>query len=247
MPAWNPSPSTPLINHMAALISAVEALQAEKRQSLQAQVLDLLESFPRLHREHLTASPPCFNLLDLCGVGTDERRHTAILAWLLDENASHAQGTRFFKAFAALCGLEPVFPSADYAVRAEFPGFESITDIILFRAGDFFISIENKLLAAEGDDQLNREHRDLGRYAHSLGVPKSRRIAVFLTPQGREPQTGNPRQWCRLSYTRLAAAFRTAAAQSTSHKLTCFVADWLSSLENLTLAPYVDQGNQAPH
>ena len=229
---------------MLGLISSVEHRQALRRESSRQQVLALLQSFPRVRREYVTSSPPSFNLLELCGVGADERRHSAILAWLLDDTATHAQGNRFFKAFANLCGLE-LSKHGAYTVRAEFPGYESIADIVIFRPGDFFISIENKLEAGEGKDQLNREHRDLQRYAEPLSIPGHRRIAIFLTPDGRKPQTGDPHRWLRLSYPQLASAFRNVAAQTGPQKLSWFVTDWIASIQDLVLSPYENEESEA--
>jgi hypothetical protein len=39
------------------------------------------------------------NVFNLFGIGADEVRHSAFLAWLFDPAASHGQGARFFAAF----------------------------------------------------------------------------------------------------------------------------------------------------
>jgi hypothetical protein len=218
---------------MNALITTVEAQQSHKQQQSQVETLRLLRGFPQGRLKAITSSPPLFNLFDHCRVGADERHHSRTLAWLLDETGNHAHGNRFFTAFAKLCGLQPAAGLTGYNVYTEFPGLESLTDIVLFRKGEFFVSIENKILAQEGDDQLNREYRDLQHYASSLCVPTDRRLAVFLTLEGRKPLTGCTAQWRDLSYAALTVAFRSVIARTTSRKLAFFVEDWLASLKTI--------------
>ena len=220
------------IQEMTTLISLVEDLRSNRRLELQEQVKKLLETFPAAARKSRVLFKPNFNMMKLCGLGADEVRHSAILAWLLDENASHAHGNLFLEAFSSVVGLELENETAGYVVSAEFPGFESITDIVVYRTSDFFISIENKINAKEGGDQLNREYRDRERYADSLNIPPNRRVSVFLTPDGRQPKTGNPHSWCQLSYSRMAEAFRTISYQNTGQKLRFFVEDWFASIKN---------------
>ena len=217
---------------MTALISLFEELQSNRRLGLQEQVEKLLTTFPIIARQSRTDFNPKFNMMELCGLSTDEVRHSAILAWLLDENGSHAHGSLFLNAFAPTIGLELTSDTVGYIVSAEFSGFESITDVVIYKAGDFFISIENKINAEEGRDQLNREYRDREKYSNSLNVPINRRIAVFLTPDGRQPKTGDPLIWRQLSYARIAEAFKVINYQETATKLRFFVEDWLASIKN---------------
>ena len=217
---------------MKTIIGLFEGLQARRHAALRAEVRELLTTFPRLARERRPRFISSFNSLQLCGLGPDEVQHSSILAWLIDENANHAHGSMFFKAFASIIGLKLDGEAAGYSVYPEFAGFESITYIVIFKAGDFYISLENKIKAGEGWEQLNREYRDCAAYAESLNIPTDRRIVVFLTPDGRQPITGNPKKWVRLSYPQIASAFNSVPYRETSQKLRFFVEDWTASIKN---------------
>jgi hypothetical protein len=217
---------------MTTIIGLFEDLQASRHMAFRAQVREFLMAFPKLARERKPRFFPNFNSLHLCGLGPDEVQHSSILAWLLDENAGHAHGSMFFKAFASIIGLKLDGEAEGYSVYPEFAGFESITDIVIYKPGNFYVSIENKIKAGEGSDQLNREYRDREAYAESLNIPTDRRIAVFLTPDGRQPITGNPKNWVRLSYSQIASAFNSVPYRGTSQKLRFFVEDWTASINN---------------
>lgn len=219
---------------MTTIIGLFEGLQASRHTSLRTQVRELLMAFPTLARERKPRFFPNFNILQLCGLGPDEVQHSSILAWLLDEKASHAHGGMFFNAFASIIGLKLDGEAEGYSVYAEFAGFESITDIVIYKQSDFYVSIENKINAGEGSDQLNREYRDREAYADSLNIPTDRRIAVFLTPDGRQPITGHPKNWVRLSYPQIASAFNSVPYSETSQKLRFLVEDWTASINNYT-------------
>ena len=222
------------IERMTTTIGLFEGLQASRHTIMRTQVRELLTAFPRLVRERKPRFFPNFNLLQLCGLGPDEVQHSFILAWLLDEDAGHAHGSLFFKAFASIIGLELDGEAEGYSVYPEFAGFESITDIVIYKPRNFYVSIENKINAGEGSDQLNREYRDREAYADSLNIPTDRRIAVFLTPDGRQPITGNPKKWVQLSYLQIASAFNSVPYKETSQKLRFFVEDWIASIKNYT-------------
>lgn len=217
---------------MRMLIGLFEELHSKQRRALMEQARGLLTSFPAVVRKNRIKYISSFNIVEMCGLGSDEVRHSSILAWLLDENGNHAHGSMFLKAMAPIIGLELHGDTEDYTVTAEFPGFESITDIVIYKTGDFFISIENKINANEGLDQLNREYRDRERYADSLDIPAHRRIAVFLTPDGRKPTTGNPQKWCCLSYFQIATVFNSVSFKDPSQKLPLFIEDWVASINN---------------
>jgi hypothetical protein len=215
---------------MMHLVGLFEELQSDRQNALRFQVKELLLKFPVAARNNRQLDVSKFNILSICGLGPDEVQHSSILAWLLDENASHGKGSAFFAALASIIGLKLNDAPKGYSVYAEFAGFESITDIVVYKTGDFYISIENKINACEGDDQLNREYRDREAYANSLNISNERRIAVFLTPDGRPPVTGNPKKWVSLSYPQIASAFNSIPYPESLQKLRFFVEDWTASI-----------------
>ena len=173
----------------------------------------------------------CFNAFEVLRVGQDEVVHSGVLAWLLDDAGGHGQGPLFLNLLTGALALPITLDSRHrYLVRREFSGRQSVIDVCVCRPHDFLIYIENKIGAAEGPDQVDRELRDLHRTAEANGVPETRRFAVFLTPEGRRPVSGDPSTWKCLSYGELETAFRTALPAIEDAKAAVFVADWLDTI-----------------
>lgn len=207
----------------------------------------LLESFGKLHELHsdlrlermhqlLVSINECprtsdsINVLSLCRVGDDEVRHSSILAWLLNMSGSHGAGNRFFEAFLMVCQIDPQPFNLPYRVRTEYGRAEAIIDIVVYRRNSFVLYLEHKVSATEGTDQLNREHRDLHLFGNALKVPSGNRFAVFLTPDGRWPVSGNRDDWRLLSHHNLANAFETVVNEMPEGKARWFVSDWLKTI-----------------
>jgi hypothetical protein len=215
---------------LTTIIGLFEELQLGRQKLLRAQVKELLTNFPAVVQKSRALVAPQFNIVKMCGLGPDEVQHSFILAWLFNETASHGHGSKFFAAFASVIGLKLNDAAEGYSVYTEFHGFKSITDIVIYKASDFYVSVENKINAIEGHNQLNREYYDLERYANSLNIPADRRFAVFLTPDDRPPVTGDPKKWVTLSYAKIDAAFSAIPYKESSQKLRCFVEDWIASI-----------------
>lgn len=96
----------------------------------------------------------------------------------------------------------------------------------MYRRGAFILYIENKVFASEGDEQIDREYQDMQRLGEALRVPKDRRFAVFLTPEGRPPMSGDVSMWRSVSYVDLADALRTVLQELPDGKVRSFVEDW---------------------
>jgi hypothetical protein len=189
-----------------------------------------LSTFELAHRQ-LCRERVGFNLFELLGIGGDELRHSKVLAWLLDAESGHGQGTVFLQAFIKLCDLDIAEESiGQYIVRTEFSGLESIIDVMVYQRGNFLIYLENKVFAREGSDQLAREFRDMQRFGASLNIPKDRQFAIFLTPRGRFPISGDPGSWRVVSYAELAAAFGELLPEIASDKVKIFLRDWIDTI-----------------
>ena len=191
---------------------------------------DFFALFEELHREIVTTEPPCFNILSLCGITTNEVKHSAIIGWLLDEKGSHGQGRLFFNAFMQLCGFALPKTDLPYKTFIEFACRESIIDVVALRKGDFILFLENKTVSAEGVDQLNREYRDLQRRGDSLGIAADRRYCVFLTPNGSQPRTGKTEDWRSISYGDMVAMLATVMPDVQDNKLELFLQDWMATV-----------------
>jgi hypothetical protein len=221
------------LDRMSALIARFKSAAKTRRTTALGRMDQFLKSWSQFQIERTTSGPPRFNVVEQSGLDADERQHSAILAWLLDGRGNHSMGNLFLNCFAQLLGVSLTAKAGSYSVRSEFPGLESIADVVIFRQGEVLIYIENKTFAQEGGQQLNRQERDLHRLGIGLSIPENQRCAVFLTPQGRKPVTGNPKTWRILSYLDLADGMERAASSVADPRLRCFVQDWTALLRKL--------------
>jgi len=179
------------IERIDRFIADFRALRAARRGARLEEMEAFLDTFEATHRRIWRVRVD-FNVFGLLGVRTDEVCHSGVLAWLLDAESGHGQGDVFMRAFADLCRLDIPSQALDrYLVRTEFVGAESIIDVMVFSRGEFLIYLENKVFASEGSHQVDREFRDMRRLGTALGVPEERQFAVFLTPDGRSPLSGD--------------------------------------------------------
>lgn len=163
-----------------------------------------------------------FNPLQLFANINDENTHSNILAWLFDPYASHSQQDLFFKAFINHFDYEVFYDALEYKVVREFSGLESIVDILIY-GKSFIFFIENKTLSLEGEDQTNREYRDLKRLAESFGVDNNYH-AVFLSPYGQTPQN---KSFKAISYQQISSAFKNIMDEVGSEYVRFFVDSWI--------------------
>jgi len=129
------------------------------------------------------------NIWQVAGIGKDELRNSAVLAWMLDHSADHGQGSSILERLVAMIGnireidlsLESIRKN-NYRVKTEsLPMGELHSRIdIEVEGADFLIFIEVKINAQETNDQLQR-YLDLVK-RKSAG--RSWAI-IFLTPTGR--------------------------------------------------------------
>jgi len=144
-------------------------------------------------RMRRVGSTPHLDVLKVFGVIADELRHSRVLSWFLDMDAEHEQGAIFTQALLRLItGKEiPELIQAagkeDYIVEREK---HERTDVSVYGRRRFAIFIENKVRASERTDQVKDMINSLVRLADAQQIPISCRFAVFLTDDGRDPQTG---------------------------------------------------------
>jgi len=194
---------------------------------------DFIAKYSRLKSKLDAQRKEKFNLIEIFNIVTDEVRHSSFLAWLLDAGAGHQQNDLFFNAFLKLCNIDiDLGHLIGYKVRTEFPEVESIIDILIYRKSSFLIYIENKVYSEEGQDQCAREARDMHRLGARLNVPENRRYAVFLTPDGREPCTGDNELWRSISYRQLGTIFKELMPKISSEKVRYALEDWLEVIMN---------------
>jgi len=194
---------------------------------------DAVAAFETLQERLRSERPGDFSILSMLRVQDNELIHSRLLAWLLNPRGDHNQGARFTAAFASLMGLETTPESLRRCrIRTEVTGPEAIIDVMVWRAGDFVIFIENKVWSAEGEEQGDREYRDMRHAAWAMGVPVDRQFAVFLTPSGRRPVSGDPSPWVCVSYGEVADSLRAVLPDITDPKVRMVVEDWLQLISD---------------
>jgi len=165
----------------------------------------------RKHQEDLAED---FNVLEVLELTGDEKRHSMILAWLLDHDimrfGTHSQGRLGFRLFLAEIGLPLAYAEERYWVRREVSGEDARVDIEVAARQRFLVHIEAKVWSKEGQDQTDREWDDMRRRRMELGIPLKTGPncvlhGLFLTPilcrsrGGRLPGylTGSPNRLSR--------------------------------------------------
>jgi hypothetical protein len=198
--------------------SFLERLDGFKTQEEQS--LPLLEPFldrftvelPKLRddeRSWQRATAPYFNVFRALHLERRETKlHSRFLAELLDPNGIHGQGDHFLIAFLDLAkrsGLHSPseWPQACYSSRLwEITTEEAVNEsdrldiVIRCRRARFIIVIENKIDAAEGNEQLSRYDKWLQKQKDDFDF----RNLVFLAPEVREPETISMDKCLCLSY-----------------------------------------------
>lgn len=224
---------TPNLTRMRGFIKLFDTQRSAKIARRIELMKHFITEYSRFQEATVNRYGATFNIFGILNIGSDEVRHSAVLAWLLDEKAGHHQGNLFFNAFLESCSIDlPLKAPRGYVVRREFPGMEAIIDISVFHRSEFLIYVENKVSAEEGVEQCARELRDMHRLGSRLDIPPERQFAVFLTPDGRNPVTGDPTRWIALSYQQLGDVFRQLMPQITSDKVCFALEDWLEIISN---------------
>lgn len=125
------------------------------------------------------------NVWQQAGLKQDEVRNTAVLAWWLDCQGTHALGDHIFKSLLSALPFSLQLPDpaalGNYRVTAEslpLGEIENRIDIEI-QGKDFLIFIEVKINAGEGDKQLERYHTLLHQKAKMYGLNK--RALIYLT------------------------------------------------------------------
>jgi hypothetical protein len=196
----NPCTVSPITVRFKNLLEAFSDAHRKAETLYRAQSSEDFERFTRLlndfrharerHRQSQEELADDFNLLEVLRLTGKEVRHSMVLAWLLDRDleshGTHAQGRLGFRLFLRQFGLPAEYADAQYWVRREVAGDESVVDVEVAARGQFLIHVENKIWSSEGTDQTDREWADVQRRAVSLGIHPSRRDApihaLFLTP-----------------------------------------------------------------
>ena len=138
-------------------------------------------------RQDRSAYTPRLNILDVFGLKTWELCHSRVVSWFLDENQSHEQGGVFMECFLQHCGVSGA-SCAGYTVQREKP---DRVDVVAYKRGTFAVFIENKVKHIERTQQFADLQSSLIAFSKERQIPESHRVAVFLTDDGRRPETAD--------------------------------------------------------
>lgn len=169
------------------------------------------ENLPAYHP--LRCQVGLFGTLDL---GLHETAHTRTLAWLMDPDREHGFGDALLRALLErIFGIREEFQLSNVSVTSELlrPDRRDRLDIVMRGAWTstgqnskterWAVVVEAKIGAEEGEGQLARyEVQD---------ASADRRKLVFLTPDGREPETGSggrAAKWISVSFKDLMVIFQ---------------------------------------
>jgi hypothetical protein len=118
----------------------------------------------------------------------DELRHASVLAWLFNAQAGHGLGDAILQSLLAIIRdrtgrrFPLVFPvSENYLISTELcPNADGTNRVdIAIDGDDFFLFVEVKINAGEGDAQLNRYLEAARRKSEATG--KSGYAVIYLT------------------------------------------------------------------
>ena len=159
----------------------------DQRESLERFIVEN----PSLERlEDLLAE---FNLFQVLGIETNELRHSAFLAWMLDPNASHGLGVYFLRKFLSLAAtrasayeigvITPVQVDSWGLASSRVETERHHIDILITDEEDgAVVAIENKIYSSEHGNQLARYRQTVERDYPSLSP-----LYIFLTVDGDQP------------------------------------------------------------
>ena len=149
-----------------------------------------------------------FDPWEVAGLGRDEVRNAAVLAWLLNPKGSHGLGDVAMSGLLGdLWNFDNDFPStcgSSCRVRVESNPDGDVGNRVDIEIDDdnFYVIIEVKVDAPEGKEQMKR----YGDVATKLAGSRPWAL-IFLTPQGVKSNTAGPyvdrvfrRSWRQLSF-----------------------------------------------
>lgn len=97
---------------------------------------------------------PAFSFFEALKVTTDENRHSAFIASLLDPKGDHGQGTMFLERFIEIFGIDVEDSLKDVTISTEYIVENGRIDIVIWTKPAIFI--ENKIQAIDQKEQLSR-------------------------------------------------------------------------------------------
>lgn len=160
-----------------------------------------------------------FNLFEAVGMVWQENRHSNFLGFLLDPRQSHGLGSTFLEMFLqrvlkdiapGRLGVSPLhFHLWDLSETVLDREWNFIDILIQNHEYRFVVAIENKVRIGEHSDQLRR-YRELVRDAFP---DPWKRIHILLSPDGRDAEGEEAREYLRLDYATIASLIQNLLAR----------------------------------
>ena len=150
------------------------------------------------------------DFLDIVGLARRENTHSRMLAWLLTPTARHGLGSGLVRRFVEHCtGGNELPPLAVRRVAFSEWRNDREADIVVW-GRNFTLVIENKVDASEQPSQCDDLYENFKNEKEPL--------FLFLTPDGREPQTATTpcshRAFRTLSWPEVRAMLESALNES---------------------------------
>lgn len=153
-------------------------------------ILDQVRVLKAKYDERAEVTGENFNFFSFLNMERDERKHSAIIAELLNPNGSHSQGKLFLKLF--LEQLESIIDVSNehtFIVRPEVyvPKYvpkeqeKGFLDIVI-ESDDAYIVIENKIDTVDAEGQLQKYCKYMEETKKDKKV-----VLLYLTPEGKKP------------------------------------------------------------
>lgn len=180
------------------------------------------------------------NVWQTAGLGKDEVKNSQVLKWFLDCRGDHGQGNKILKVFLELLSKD-FHPSKDlseeegnrylknYSTIAESHHYAALATQVVdenqsqtkdsrvdieINAAEFFLFIEVKINASEGDAQLQRY------YDIAQSRAKDRKWAViYLTKDGKLPSQYRDSKYIGISWTQVAEKLYQYANESSQENI----------------------------
>jgi len=157
-----------------------------------------MDNFELLEKEldEISKSINNINYFKIIKKEKSETVHSDILAWLFNPQGNHNLQTTLLRRFASKENLHLTINQVKNAlVKREFNLAGKKKDILITDNSTFFIAIENKIRASQGDEQLESYYYLLER--KFWYIQNSNRHYYYLTPNGDEP---NHNKWKIIDY-----------------------------------------------
>lgn len=186
---------------------------------------------------------PNINIFDIIRIGHREVLHSRILRWLFDPWESHEQGNLFLRIFADKYDLQ-VGDSVDYEANVEDTDEHSRIDIAIVKKNMFYICIEVKIFAYEGEKQTSREYETATRKADENGISLENIRCFFLTINGKVAT--NKKHFESITWNDILILIKKYGVEAKSEKVGWFVSQYIKSIKKTIKESENDRQIQPP-